>query len=65
MNPLLRLEALEKDEDQPQSRRTEARAAQTLYRDRTAALDDRIALSEPEIIPIGMLMLVPGDAHGI
>ena len=63
-DPVRRLEALEKDEDQPLARRTEARTTLTLYRERAAALADRIALGEAEIIPIGMLMLVPGDPHG-
>ena len=62
-DPVRRLEGLEKDEEQPPSRRAEAHAALTLYERRRTDLEDRMALSDPEVIPIGMLMLVPGDRH--
>ena len=46
------------------SKRGEAETVLRLYRQRTADLQARLSLGEPEVVPLGLLMLVPEGKHG-
>ena len=60
--PEERLAGLAQDRGQPPRIRAEAETALTLYRERAADLGARLAMREPEIVPLGLLMLIP-EAH--
>ncbi len=45
-------------------KRGEAETVLRLYRQRTADLHARLSLGEPEVVPLGLLMLVPEGKHG-
>jgi ERCC4-related helicase len=62
--PLERLEALRSNNDQPTRLRGQADAVIKLYEDRLNRLKLRDQLSPPEIIPLGLLMVIPEVAHG-
>ena len=61
-NPAERLAAFTADGTQPRRERTEAETVLRLYRKRTADLAARLDFRVPEIIPLGLLMLVPESA---
>ncbi len=63
-DPIDRLKGFISDRSQPHYRRAEADNLLTLYTARNIHLDARADLREPEIIPLGVLMLVPEDRHG-
>ncbi len=60
-DPAERLAAFATDHHQPPSKRTEADGVLRVYRQRTAILDSLAALGEPEMIPLGVLMLIPEE----
>ena len=60
-DPAERLAAFASDSHQPPSKRSEADGVLRIYRQRTGVLDSLAALGEPEIVPLGVLMLVPGE----
>lgn len=62
-DPLERLSAFHSDRNQTPSMRSEADGAVRLYKQRMKDLEDRSQFSDPEIIPLGMLMIVPEDRH--
>ncbi len=58
--PLERLAAFALDADVPPARRREANSAVALFHAREAEHAERIAISEPSVRPLGLLLLVPG-----
>jgi hypothetical protein len=65
-DPAERLAAFASDSNQPPSKRSEADGVLRIYRQRTGILDSLTALGEPEIIPLGVLMLIPEEVgHGV
>jgi len=62
-DPAQRLAAFASDSHQPLSKRSEADGVLRIYRQRTTFLDSLSSLGEPEVILLGVLMLLPaGDA---
>ena len=59
-----RLAALVADRSYPPARRSEADGALRIYRQRLADLEVRLALGQPEIVPLGVLMILPEDGRG-
>jgi superfamily II DNA or RNA helicase len=62
-DPLERLEGFSKDPSQPISKRSEAEAIVTVFRQRTNDVNLRLNLRAPEIAQIGLLMLLPEGAN--
>jgi hypothetical protein len=58
-DPLERLTAYAADVTQPAKLRSEADGVLRIYRQRWDMIQSRLALSNPEIFPLGVLMLVP------
>jgi hypothetical protein len=58
-DPAERLAAFGTDASQPPARRSEADGVLRIYRQRQEALEARLTLGAPEIVPLGVLMLVP------
>jgi hypothetical protein len=58
-DPAQRLAAFYHDGSQHPARRAEADGVLRLYRQRREDLEARLALGEPEVIPLGLLMLIP------
>ena len=58
-DPAERLAAYASDRGQHPARRSEADGVLRLHRQRLQALEARLALGAPEIVPLGVLMLVP------
>ena len=58
-DPTARLAAFYHDGAQHPARRSEADGVLRLYEKRRQALDARMALGAPEIVPLGVLMLIP------
>ena len=58
-DPVERLAGFAGDRARPPALRSEADGALRIYRQRIEALDGRLALSPPEIVPLGLLMLAP------
>ena len=58
-DPADRLAGFASDHAQPASRRSEAEGALRIYRQRRDALDARLAVNPPELVPLGLLMVVP------
>ena len=58
------LAAYATDRRQPPGLRSEADGVLRIYRQRLTDLDSRLNLGEPEVVPIGLLMLVPGGTYG-
>jgi hypothetical protein len=58
-DPAERLAAFASDSHQPPSKRSEADGVLRIYRQRTGILDNLSALGEPEIVQLGVLMLIP------
>jgi hypothetical protein len=63
--PDLRLAAFHADRSQPPSARVEADGVLRIYRQRLDHLDAFAELRAPEIIPLGVLMLIPEAQHGV
>ena len=57
--PEEKLAAFFTDRNIPVAKRSEADGVLRLYKQRMEFLEDRMALNEPEVIPLGILMLVP------
>ncbi len=54
-----RLAAFVSDGTRPSYRRSEAEGVLRLFEQRSAALNAGLALNPPEVLPLGLLMLVP------
>jgi len=63
-DPGERLAAFASDAGQPSARRSEAGGVLRLHSQRLQDLEDRLALGEPEVVPLGLLMIVPEPANG-
>jgi len=63
-NPVERLSAFANDGTQPPSKRTEADGVLRIFRKRMEEIEAQMNLKEPEIVPLGILMLLPEDQHG-
>jgi hypothetical protein len=64
-DPPERLAAFASDSHQPPSKRSEADGVLRIYRQRTGILDSLSALGEPEVVQLGVLMLIPEEVkHG-
>ena len=61
--PEQRLAAFAADRSQPTSKRSEADGVLRLYRQRSQVLDVLFDLRDPEVIPLGVLMLIPEATH--
>ena len=57
---LERLAAFAADSAQHPAKRSEADGVLRIHRQRLADLEAKLALSDPEVVPLGVLMLVPG-----
>ena len=57
--PADRLASFATDGNQPPAKRSEADGVLRIYRQRMAVLDSLSALGDPEVIPLGVLVLVP------
>ena len=62
--PLERLAAFASDRLQSPSKRSEAEGVLRLYRQREADLNARLELLPSEVIPLGILMVLPEEATG-
>lgn len=62
--PQHRLAAFHADRQQPASARAEAEGILRIYEQRMAHLNRLLDLRAPEIIPLGVLMLIPEVKHG-
>jgi superfamily II DNA or RNA helicase len=60
-----RLAAFHADRQQPASARAEAEGVLRIHHQRSDYLNRLLTLGEPEIIPLGVLMLVPEVKHGV
>lgn len=63
-DPVERLAAFATDKSQPSRLRSEADGVLRIYQQRLAQIEARLSLGEPEVIPLGVLMLVPGGNYG-
>ena len=63
--PAERLAAFANDRIQIHSKRSEADGILRLYDERRQDIQDRLSLGTPEVVPLGMLMIVPEDRHGV
>lgn len=63
-DPAERLAAFAADRAQPPARRSEADGVLRIYRQRLADLAARQSLGETEIVPLGLLMILPEASHG-
>ena len=61
---LERLSAFASDSVQHPARRSEADGVLRIHEQRIKDLDARLALNEPEMVPLGVLMLVPEGTNG-
>ena len=62
-DPEERLAAFARDSAQSPARRSEAEGVLRIYRQRMRELEARLALQPSEVIPLGLLMLVPEDGR--
>jgi hypothetical protein len=60
-----RLAAFHSDRSQRPSPRSEAEGVLRIYRQRVEVLDRLLDLKPSEVIPLGVLMLIPEAAHGV
>lgn len=58
-DPKERLASFATDKSNPRERRNQAETILRAYERRMSDLADRLQLSEPEVVPLGLLMLVP------
>jgi superfamily II DNA or RNA helicase len=63
-DPAARLAAFATDRSQPVAKRSEAESVLQIYQQRMAHLEARLALGTTEIVPLGLLMLVPEADRG-
>ena len=63
-DPVERLAAFAADGSQPSVRRSEADGVLRLHSQRLQDLEDRLTLGDPEVVPLGLLMIVPEPATG-
>lgn len=63
-NPAERLAAFHSDRNQPTAARIEAEGILRIYQKRMKQMDALSDLRAPEIIPLGVLMLIPENRHG-
>jgi hypothetical protein len=63
-NPEERLAAFHSDREQPVAKRAEAEGVIRIYEQRLGHLKRLLDLREPEIVPLGVLMLIPEANHG-
>jgi superfamily II DNA or RNA helicase len=63
-DPQHRLAAFHADRQQPASARAEAEGILRIYEQRMGYLNRLLKLGDPEIIPLGVLMLIPEVKHG-
>ena len=63
-DPQERLAALHSDREQPAAARVEADGVLRIYGQRMSALNRLLDLREPEVVPLGVLMLIPEAKHG-
>ncbi|MBD2358143.1 DEAD/DEAH box helicase family protein [Tolypothrix sp. FACHB-123] len=63
-DPVEKLAAFATDKTQPARLRSEADGVLRIYRQRLGQLQARLLLGDPEIIPIGLLMLLPEVGRG-
>jgi hypothetical protein len=59
-----RLSGFATDASQPSARRSEADGVLRIYRQRLENIAGRLAFGAPEVMPLGILMLVPENRHG-
>jgi hypothetical protein len=64
-DPAERLAKFYTDSTQPHAARNEADGVLRLYRRRAGDLSNRMAVREPEIIPVGLLMIVPAGVSDV
>ncbi len=62
-DPIERLVSFATNRSNPSSKRTEADTVLRIYRQRMEDLEGRLALSEPEVRPLGLLMILPEEAN--
>jgi superfamily II DNA or RNA helicase len=62
--PTERLEAIQANASQPQRLRSQASALRKMYQQRLDHLALRSRFSAPEVIPLGLLMVIPDDEGG-
>ncbi len=60
-DPIERLAGFAKDREQPAKKRSEAQGVLTLHAKRRADLGTRLGTLPPEIVPLGLLMIVPAS----
>ena len=58
-DPVERIAGFAADASQTPAKRSEADGVLRIYRQRSKTLERQLALSEPEIVPLGMLMIIP------
>lgn len=63
--PEERLAGFSADGSQHPAHRSEADGVLRLYRQRVADLEARLHLAEPELVPLGLLMIVPEGGRGV
>jgi len=64
-DPQRRLAAFHQDTSQHPARRSEAEGVLRIYEQRMGELQARLDLHEPEVVPLGLLMIAPKEAgHG-
>jgi ERCC4-related helicase len=63
-DPRQRLAAFHGDREQPIGPRTEAEGVLRIHEQRIGYLNRLMELREPEIVPLGILMLIPEEKHG-
>jgi hypothetical protein len=63
-DPHERLAAFHADREQPVSARVEAEGVLRIHEQRLTTLNRLLDLREPEVVPLGVLMLIPEVKHG-
>jgi superfamily II DNA or RNA helicase len=62
--PVERLAAFHTDRDQSPAARAQAEGVLQLYKQRKNSLDSLMDLRTPEVVPLGVLMIIPEHSHG-
>jgi hypothetical protein len=63
-DPQSRLEGFSKDPSEPPSKRSLAEVALRVHRVRVKELNGRLEFQSPEVIKLGLLMIIPRGPHG-
>ena len=63
-DPDERLAAYARDRAQPRARRSEAEGVLRIHKERLEDIRSRLDLNDPEILPLGILMLLPEEGQG-